>query len=251
MASSSSNITLKTDMLKIDSGLLQSSGALAIQPYTASATIGVGAGSGTLSLPQSYFWNGSSGNFKNGFSGIAIGRADGTGAIDVNGLSFSDPLTLFGGAGVNATLAGTIANAGSGTASGSLTVKVGGDISSTAAITTQNQAVLFNADSDTSGAGAIALNAGSSIASNGGNVTLGGGADPTQDAATGTAFGVALNSGATIDAGAATFPWSARAAPPIPTPASTSISALPSRPQATAASPSPAPAVRPGPTATA
>ncbi len=201
VGSSSSNITLKTDTLKIDSGSLQSSGALAIQPYTASTTIGVGAGSGTLALTQGYFWNGSSGNIKDGFSGITIGRADGTGAIDVNGLSFSDPLTLLGGAGVNATLAGTIANAGSGTASGSLTVKVGGDISSAAAITTQNQAVLFNADSDASGAGAIALNAGSSITSNGGNVTLGGGADPTQNAATGTAFGVALNSGATINAG--------------------------------------------------
>src|SRR5262249_17040166 len=96
---------------------------------------------------------------------------------------------LSGGANANATLAGTIANAGTGTSSGSFTVKVGGDIAlnDSTTITTQNQAVVLNADSDASLAGAISLGNGTRITTNGGDVVLGGGADPLTTAAYGDA----------------------------------------------------------------
>lgn len=179
-AAGGGDITLLADSLTLNSGgngVFTGSGGLTVAPYNAGTTVGIAGGSGTLSLPASYFTT----NFTNGFSGITVGRSDGTGAISVNGLIFSDPLTLLSGVGADATLAGTIANAGSGTSSGSLTVRVGRDIalSDSATVTTQNQDVVLNADSDASLNGAIALGNGSRITTNGGNIVLGGGADPS------------------------------------------------------------------------
>lgn len=180
--SGTGDITLTTDTLSTSTTQsVQGTGLLQIQPYSVNASIGVGAGAGTLSLPQQDFWNGTAGIIKNGFSAIIVGRIDGTGDIIADGLTFSDPLLLLsGGANANATLAGAIANAGTGSSSGIFAVKVGGAIGMNdgTTITTQNQAVVFDADSDEDHAGSIGLGNGTRINTNGGDIILGGGANP-------------------------------------------------------------------------
>ncbi len=116
--------------------------------------------------------------------------------ISSNGFTFADNLTLWAGnANATATLSGAIGNAGAGLLSGSLTVKAAGDITSTAAITTQTQNVTLNSDTDqaTLPGGGIMLNTGSSISSLGGAIVLGGGVNPLTGYAIGTAG--SLNSG--------------------------------------------------------
>jgi filamentous hemagglutinin family protein len=172
----SGNLSLITDTI-FASGSFSGTGSLTVKPYTVSTTIGLGTGTGTLSLPSAFFTS----YFANGFSGITVGRSDGTGNIDVNGLTFRDNLTLLaGGANANITLAGAIANSGTDTSSGSLTVKAGGNIylTSSAAIATQNQPVIFISDADGSGVGNIQIGKDStatSIVTNGGHVWMGGG----------------------------------------------------------------------------
>ncbi|MDO8810658.1 MAG: beta-propeller fold lactonase family protein, partial [Gallionella sp.] len=170
-STSGGGITLTGDAMNLERSSSSSSGTLTIQPKTTGASIGIAGGAGTLSLPASYFTT----NFVNGFSGITVGSAT-AGNITANTFTFSDNLTLWAGnADANVVLSGAITDAGADASSGSLTVKAAGNITSTAALTTQAQSVVFNSDSDASGAGAIMLNTGSSIASNGGNITLGGG----------------------------------------------------------------------------
>jgi len=179
VTSTNGSILLQSDTLWIaPAGSLQSADTLTVQPLIASTTIGVGSGSGTLSLPSAYFTS----NFVNGFSNITIGRSDGTGALSVNGLTFQDNLTLLaGGANANITLAGTIANSGAVTSSGSLLVKAGGHIAQSGSITTQNQPVILWSDGDGSGVGAVWLGqvsaapSASSITTNGGHLWIGGG----------------------------------------------------------------------------
>ncbi|NTV03049.1 MAG: filamentous hemagglutinin N-terminal domain-containing protein, partial [Chlorobiaceae bacterium] len=87
----SGNISVKTDTLNFgSSGRLKSTGALAVAPKTIANTISVAGASGTFALPASYF----STNFVDGFSGITIGRADGSGKITVGALTVYDNLTL-------------------------------------------------------------------------------------------------------------------------------------------------------------
>ncbi len=175
-ASHSGGITLNMDTLDSSFGTtLSNAGALTVKPRSTGTSIGLGAGTGTLSLPNTLFTT----YFSNGFSSITVGRADGTGDIEASTVTFSDPLTLVSGAGADATLIGAIADAGTGTSSGSLTVEVGRHVilNANGSITTRDQAVVLNADSDASGGGGVYLDDASSITSNGGAVTLAGGAD--------------------------------------------------------------------------
>jgi filamentous hemagglutinin family protein len=198
VASSSSNITLQADTLQIDSGMLQSSGALAIEPYGAGTTIGVGDGaSGTLNLAGSEL-----DKLADGFSSITIGGATGSGAVDVRGYTFKDPLTIRTPVGSgNITVNGALAT-GSASQAGSITLQAGDRIAlaSSSSITTQGQAVVADANADASGGGAIAITS-AAISTHGGAITLGGGATPATVAASGTSashHGVGL-SGATLD----------------------------------------------------
>ena len=71
ITASSSDITLVGDKMSL-TGSLASSGALVLKPYTTGTTIGLGSGSGTLSLAASVF-GGSV--VKDGFSSISIGSS--------------------------------------------------------------------------------------------------------------------------------------------------------------------------------
>ncbi len=91
---SSADISFANNSLVLGTLAIQSTGALSIRPTTNSTTIGVGSGVGSLSIAKSAFWNGSSGNFKDGFSSITIGSASQTGTIGAGDLVYTDPLTL-------------------------------------------------------------------------------------------------------------------------------------------------------------
>ncbi|MEI7610716.1 MAG: hypothetical protein WCJ64_25315 [Rhodospirillaceae bacterium] len=171
---SGGTITLRTDRLKSTwTGTLSGSGGyLVVEPVTASTSIGVGGGGGTLTLPASYF----SSYFSNGFAGITIGRADGTGAIAASALTFQDPLTLLsGGSAADITLSGAITD-GAGTSAGGLTLKAGRNITTAASssITTHGQPVILWSNFTGTG-GYINLGTSAPITTNGGALWLGGG----------------------------------------------------------------------------
>jgi hypothetical protein len=88
------NMTLNADSIDFSGTLsVESDGALVIQPRTANTTIGLGGGSGTLNLSDTEL-----GFLQDGFSSIKIGDAtNGTGAVDVDSSTFTDPLTIVGG----------------------------------------------------------------------------------------------------------------------------------------------------------
>lgn len=92
-ATATGAITFITDTYNIPAGTVQSTGALTIKPLTASTTIGVGGGSGTLDISDTELTK-----LVDGFSSITIGdAATGTGAVDIDSSTFTDPLTIVGG----------------------------------------------------------------------------------------------------------------------------------------------------------
>ncbi|MBT9488676.1 MAG: filamentous hemagglutinin N-terminal domain-containing protein [Rubrivivax sp.] len=107
-SAASGDITLTADSLTLAStATLQSSGSLTLSPSSAGTTVGLGGGSGVLSVPATAF----SSSFVDGFSQISIGRADGTGALTVGSLTAGDALLLRSGSG-GITISGTlVANA--------------------------------------------------------------------------------------------------------------------------------------------
>ena len=95
------NVSLTTDSLDIENvNVIQGLGDLVIQPLAASTTIGLAGGNGTLNLNATEL-----SKLADGFSSITVGRADGTGQVMVDAVTFNDPVTIVGG-GVN--LAGTL-----------------------------------------------------------------------------------------------------------------------------------------------
>ncbi len=99
-------IRLGADAIDLANVRLQSSGALTLEPLTAAtplerggaAAIGFALGATAM------------GNLIDGFSSITIGRADGSGAMTVHALTFTDPLTLrapLGSIAVDGALAGS------------------------------------------------------------------------------------------------------------------------------------------------
>jgi filamentous hemagglutinin family protein len=185
-AGNASDITLRGDTLAIGDTAgtaITGTANLFIEPATASTTIGIGSASasGTLQLPQSYFWNGTAGAVRNGFSQITIGRGDGTNNITLGALAYADPLLLRNDGASNnwITINGAVANVGAGTSSGFFKALSGGAITldPSGSVTTQNADILFNAGSYNGApllsAPAIAIRG--NLTSNGGHITLGGG----------------------------------------------------------------------------
>lgn len=86
------DVTVTTSDLAINSAL-SSTGDLLIIPASASDTIGIGGGSGTLNIDDTHI-----GNLTDGFNSITIGDArNGTGAVDIESSAFTDDVTIIGG----------------------------------------------------------------------------------------------------------------------------------------------------------
>ena len=74
-------------------GTISGTGTLTIQPSTTSSSIGLGGGAGTLNLTDAEL-----GNLADGFSSITIGdAANGSGTVQLDTVTFQDPVTLAGG----------------------------------------------------------------------------------------------------------------------------------------------------------
>jgi hypothetical protein len=136
--------------------------------------------SGTLRLPQSYFWNGTTGSVKNGFGNIFIGRSDGTGSITVGNLTYTDPLTLqnYGSNSATISIIGTVSNAGNSTNSGHFKALAGGEtyVSASTTITTYADILINSASYDGTVAATHGISlVGTTLNSNGGAIRLGGG----------------------------------------------------------------------------
>jgi hypothetical protein len=109
-AGTTGNITLITDSLNMNDATpsLQSSGDLLIVPENASTSIGIGtAATGDLNLNVTEL-----AAIADGFRSITIGdAAAGTGAVDVDSSTFTDPVTIVGGP---ITVNGSLGNSGGG-----------------------------------------------------------------------------------------------------------------------------------------
>ncbi|MBI1315113.1 hypothetical protein GC176_27800, partial [bacterium] len=109
-ASDSGFITLNANSIAFSATtIVQSTGQLTIQPRTASTNINLGAGAtdSGLQLDDTEL-----GFLQDGFSSITIGSASGTGTVNVNASTFTDPVTIqspmgAGAINVNGTLSGT------------------------------------------------------------------------------------------------------------------------------------------------
>ncbi|MDC8770640.1 YDG domain-containing protein [Roseateles albus] len=150
-------------------------------------------------------------NSNNDFAGdVSIVSGAAVSIKDVNGLNLgtsavSGNLTAEALSG-NLNVNGNLNNSTSGA---TVVLKASGDITqaSAAAVSTNNGAVTYWANSDASGSGAILLSNGSSLSSNGGNIVMGGGASPATTAAIGSASnadGIKID-GATVSSGSGTI----------------------------------------------
>ena len=155
-ASHSAGTTINANTVSIDASTsFLGSGILTIAPTTASTTIGLAGGAGTLALSASNFTT----NFVDGFSNIIIGRSDGTGKITSAALTASDNLTLLNTTG-GIELTGAV-NVGANT----LTLNSTGSVSDTGsgAITASSLALLgtggsFVLDSVSNNVGTLSAN---------------------------------------------------------------------------------------------
>ena len=117
-------VTLTGDSINLASGQVGGTGALLLQPLTPSTSIGLGDGAGgVFNLASSAL-----GTIQDGFSSITVGRADGSGAVDVRTAGFTDPVTIrTPAAGGSIAVNGTLST-GTGTSLGSITLQAGGTV---------------------------------------------------------------------------------------------------------------------------
>ena len=131
------NVTLTTNQLTL-AGPVTGAGSLTIQPMATTTTIGVGDGaSGTLSLGSTAI-----AQIGTNFASVVIGRADGSGAIDVESATFRNPLVLRSpAAGGSIYIGGFL----TGTGPASLTLLGSGGTTTLAGnMTTSGQAITIN-----------------------------------------------------------------------------------------------------------
>ncbi|MES2905990.1 MAG: filamentous hemagglutinin N-terminal domain-containing protein, partial [Pseudomonadota bacterium] len=88
------NLTIQTDADLALNGALTSTGTLIIRPTTASTTMGLGGGAGTLNLSAAEI-----ANITNGWTSLVFGSGTTTGAMAINALTWNDVLTLQTGSG--------------------------------------------------------------------------------------------------------------------------------------------------------
>ena len=93
-ASATGPITLTADIIDLSYVSIQSTGALTLQPLTASRNITIGADNASDFALNPLEIS----NLIDGFSSITIGRtSDGTGTVTINPVTFNDPVTIAGG----------------------------------------------------------------------------------------------------------------------------------------------------------
>ncbi len=140
------NLTMTANEIELTGAAnsILSSGAVILQPFTASTNIAINAApsGGVLDLTTAEI-----GTLADGFSSITIGRSDGTGAVTVNAVTFTDPVTIRSGG-------------------------VGGNITTNGAFTTaaSNSAITFTAG--TGNSGTFTQSAASTLASGAGVITI-------------------------------------------------------------------------------
>ena len=89
--SGGSAIKLASDNMNLNSSVT-GTGTLTLEPGQASTTIGIGNSAfGVFNLNSTEI-----GQITNGFSGITIGRTDQDSAVDIQAITFQDPLTVYG-----------------------------------------------------------------------------------------------------------------------------------------------------------
>ncbi|OGR82765.1 MAG: hypothetical protein A2901_00455 [Elusimicrobia bacterium RIFCSPLOWO2_01_FULL_54_10] len=176
---STGTITVITDtILLAQANNINSIGSLTIRPYTATSTVGVGAGSGTLGLTDTFLtyitWGTS--------STLTIGGTT-AGNIAINSAStiLNQSVTFLTGGDI--TLA-TTALAHAGASAATLTMQAYGTITTTSAITAATSAltILLYSDFDANASGTISIGAG--VQSNGGTITVQGGGGTISTAST-------------------------------------------------------------------
>ena len=189
----SGNITLAGDAMTLPSFTAQTTGNVTFAPYSASTTIGVNGGSGTLLITSGILGDIS------GESGITIGGGTGySGNISVNDYSWPVPITYANGSGnVTVTNSGamTVGEAVTTTGTGLLTLSADTNITVNAPINTSGGGVTLNADNAGNGSGYIDV--AGNITAHGGNIIMGGGS--------GSINAGTLNADGTIDTPASGF----------------------------------------------
>ncbi len=129
-------LTANTINFNGGAGSVTGTGGLVLQPSTAATSIGVAGGAGTFQVPTDQLQA-----LGNGFGGITIGRADGTGTTLVNTAGFNVPVLIRQpGAGGAITVAGPL----TGSNNASITLSAGGAIALNGDITTNNQPISLN-----------------------------------------------------------------------------------------------------------
>ena len=193
------NVRIITDgdiALGISNSLYASGGTLGIEQRSANTTIGLGdSQSGIINLSTVEI-----GRLRDGFTNITIGRADGTGEINIGTTTWVDPLTILSGAGavnINNTVttstnalsittqnAAVTATGGISQTTGNLSIATNGASIATAAITQTTGSLSFGSGGGgitLSGAmagtttGAWSINSGNGVINVNGNVSKTGG----------------------------------------------------------------------------
>ena len=190
---------------------ITTAGDIIFRPYTAGTTVGIGTGSGTLNIsdtwlsklnPGTNLWLGGYGNPGD------VGYISNAGNLTINETrSFTKNINFLSAGNILSSGTGTITTTSAGnillaalgdinvtsaqnfTASGtgSIFFRANENIANTGggATTTQGGSIVLNADRDANGSGAININRAASYTSNGGAITLGGGLNPLTGFATG------------------------------------------------------------------
>jgi filamentous hemagglutinin family protein len=134
LALGANNFTLTGDGLSLTGGAnsVTGTGTLTVQPGNDATTIGAGGGLGTLDLNATNL-----AAVSNGFAQIIVGRSTGTAAINLNALTFNDPVVI-------RTLSGTINVNGQLTGAGDASITLTGANVLNANIVTAGQAIQIN-----------------------------------------------------------------------------------------------------------
>ncbi|MFT5095439.1 MAG: hypothetical protein ACI93T_004286, partial [Porticoccaceae bacterium] len=172
-------------------GSISGTGALTFLPSTVARSIGLGGGAGNFNLSDAELLQ-----LSDGFTGITIGRADGTGAIVTDTANFTDPITLRGGAATlgglttsqdNAATTVTTATTTGVTVTGTLSANGSGavDINSGAGFLLSNGITLSSSTGaisvDTTGANSLTVNGNVTTAGSGTVMLTGSGAVTMDD----------------------------------------------------------------------